>query len=582
MNVHPRSVYCEMTSGSHNTLQRFYLHYPEGHRFYVCIVDGERRPFDFCDNTFKFANELACLGDACLYASGSHEDRADHGYSYRVEFDLARLLAGKSRETVPAEGAIVSIHWLLQVGDEPDVKVDGRHDNCRLRLVSGKFEPVDTVSGDQLDENIAFKKRANAEKEYREFVLREIDDHDLILAGLAAAVRAGDVAGTLRIVAGDLCCWARNLKDHLLHHMTHLAKTPSFVRMLDVPEDASFQFMPTWVVRDWVGTREAFDLLEFHKSPEYARSFSARLDRLHRARVEFAHLVVECMVRHHGEDLDGLVALDEARKDLKHMALVHAEHVDRIAAQFDAARSPVPGQASAAALLARPSPPPAGVQEQAEREAPRPFQGGELVFLADRVELCGVDICSGPRSQTRRRLLELLRIKEANGTFKSYSGEELAIALEPKGGQGTVAGAIRDLRDEIMAALRTKGNLLCGRKDVILSGGSGYRLAESITVADGGHAADEAVDTDDLDAPDARLVLDVPDEPAVSRQAWILDRLAEGVQLNAPDVAKHFQCSVKTAQRALTTLREEGKIEFVGASRTGYYRLRQRPGYRPR
>jgi hypothetical protein len=37
------------------------------------------------------------------------------------------------------------------------------------------------------------------------------------------------------------------------------------------------------------------------------------------------------------------------------------------------------------------------------------FSGGEIVFFADRVELCGVDICSGPRSRTKRRILDLLR-----------------------------------------------------------------------------------------------------------------------------------------------------------------------------
>jgi DeoR/GlpR family transcriptional regulator of sugar metabolism len=42
-------------------------------------------------------------------------------------------------------------------------------------------------------------------------------------------------------------------------------------------------------------------------------------------------------------------------------------------------------------------------------------------------------------------------------------------------------------------------------------------------------------------------------------------------------LAEQFKCSVKTAQRDLTALKDEGKIEYVGASRTGYYRLCQPP-----
>ena len=42
-------------------------------------------------------------------------------------------------------------------------------------------------------------------------------------------------------------------------------------------------------------------------------------------------------------------------------------------------------------------------------------------------------------------------------------------------------------------------------------------------------------------------------------------------------VVKQFKCVVKTAQRDLTALKDEGIIEFVGAPRTGYYRLCQPP-----
>lgn len=49
-----------------NDVQRFFLHLPEGDRLYVCVVDEQRRAFDFTDNTFKGGKKLAHVRDACL------------------------------------------------------------------------------------------------------------------------------------------------------------------------------------------------------------------------------------------------------------------------------------------------------------------------------------------------------------------------------------------------------------------------------------------------------------------------------------------------------------------------------------
>jgi hypothetical protein len=130
-------------------------------------------------------------------------------------------------------------------------------------------------------------------------------------------------------------------------------------------------------------------------------------------------------------------------------------------------------------------------------------------------------------------------------------------------------------------ALRNRANIQCGRRDVILSGGPGYRFTEKLGVHQAGQQditdiTDTAAETGvpNVRDPDVRDVPNVPDDAATPRRAWILQRLADGRQLQAPAVARHFKCSVKTAQRDLTALKEEGKIEFVGAPRTGYYRLR--------
>jgi hypothetical protein len=107
------------------------------------------------------------------------------------------------------------------------------------------------------------------------------------------------------------------------------------------------------------------------------------------------------------------------------------------------------------------------------------FDGGEMVFYDDHVELCGVTICGGPRCQNRRSVLDLLRKKKPNGCFVAYSGEELGAKAGFKG-QGTTSGVVRDLRTDIVESLRDQAHLTCGRNDVILSGGPGYRFADCV------------------------------------------------------------------------------------------------------
>lgn len=725
--------------------QRFFLHYPEGLCLYVCIVDEKRRAFDFTDDTFKFAGKLTSIRDACLAATGKHESRADHEYSYSVEIDLARLLNGLDPETIPAEGAVVGVHWLMQIGDTPDVSADKRlHGSCSLRNVGGRFEPANKWDSDSLDENLAFEKRAESEARYHEFTTRESEVLESRHQRLAECVRRGDVAATVRILAEDLCFWAGCLKQHLLHQITHLAKEPFFVRTRDVPKDAPFQVFETWVIREWIGGHEAFDLLEFHKSADFARSFSSRMDRLHSARVQFSQQVVAYTVQHRGEDVDGVFVLDEARKDLKHMALGLAEYLDVIAQQLEATRGSIVAQPIAASAEAgttsaaageRPAAPHAvpqsgvllgqfadslgayatvlnriildahhpeiesfedaiawttsrqaelqSARQDVERfagrqliaavvppegakseewtvqllamiaesanaasyvftsgppqstsddpkakmaasvvarqlevasnllrdiesrsrhleatclsmrasESGRPeaalesqqFSGGEIVFYRDRVEICGIDVCSGPRSKSKRVLLELLSRRRDNGEFVAYGGDELEKAAQRLEVTRKAGGWIRDVRDDILERLRTQANIISGREDVIQSGtnGPGYRFADCLTV----RYADPPTITDITDTDDAtdvrnvdvRDVFVVRDDAAGARRAWILEELAKGHRLKAPDVAGQFDCSVKTAQRDFTVLKDDDKIEFVGPARTGYYRIRPSP-----
>ena len=239
---------------------------------------------------------------------------------------------------------------------------------------------------------------------------------------------------------------------------------------------------------------------------------------------------------------------------------------------------------------------------------PLPFTGGNMEFLPDRVKLCGVDICSGPRCETRRQLLELLS-QQVEGRYVGYSGEEIALSLRLAGGAVAVAGLVRDLRDEIVASLRDQEGIDCDRHAVVLSRDEGYRLSPSVSVrreipnvqgtAPGSSVPDrvdpsrddpddpnrnDPDDPDDPDGPDR----DDPDGPdrddpedssgANARQAWILEQLADNRELRAPDVVRQFGCSLTTAKRALRALKRAGRIVFVGDARTGSYRLNKPQG----
>ncbi len=122
-------------------------------------------------------------------------------------------------------------------------------------------------------------------------------------------------------------------------------------------------------------------------------------------------------------------------------------------------------------------------RSQVPRGQPMRFQGGELVFYPDRVELCGVTVVEG--DVRMRKILEQLRERRANGSYVAYSGAKLAAKLQIVAGQNGIAEAVKDFRDEVVHGLESKG-IVCGRKDVIQSGGRGYRLAEWITTRDAG------------------------------------------------------------------------------------------------
>jgi hypothetical protein len=226
-----------------------------------------------------------------------------------------------------------------------------------------------------------------------------------------------------------------------------------------------------------------------------------------------------------------------------------------------------------------------------------PFIGGELAMFEDRVELCGVCICKRQRSDQRWRLLKILSEK-APLDGKSL-GNQLSIT------ENAIAGVVRALRDEIVESLRSEAGTLCDRNSVILSGGRGYRLAETISVrnscpsvqpsdqcqvirlgtdgngdfgsgdaggtdrigGNGGGGSDPGALSTDLNH-DAVMTTDAP-----TRRSWIVAQLEKGRRLDVDQIVTELQCSPRTAQRDLAALREGGRITSLGPTRNRRYLL---------
>ncbi len=250
-------------------------------------------------------------------------------------------------------------------------------------------------------------------------------------------------------------------------------------------------------------------------------------------------------------------------------------------------------------------------QMQGKPDPPlQPFRGGTLVFFQGRVELCGEVICKGARSVHSRTALQLLARKE-HGCFVAYSAERLAIAVGCK----HAAGLIRGLRARIRERLRAVG-LACDDEAVILSGGAGYRFADSISVsvqfgdtpappeilAHVATATRVVERVNDLITPTDALVSELVTPPKVRvgelvetfdepdrnvddhdddansdaaeanrRQADLLRLLAQGKRLRVPAIAAALGYSKAMVKRDIAAL--AGKVRFDGAPKTGGYVL---------
>ena len=64
------------------------------------------------------------------------------------------------------------------------------------------------------------------------------------------------------------------------------------------------------------------------------------------------------------------------------------------------------------------------------------------------------------------------------------------------------------------------------------------------------------------------------DAPANKRQKWFLKQIGKNIRVSSSDIAAHWGVLQKTAKRDIADLKQKGLVEFLGAPKNGYYRLR--------
>lgn len=58
------------------------------------------------------------------------------------------------------------------------------------------------------------------------------------------------------------------------------------------------------------------------------------------------------------------------------------------------------------------------------------------------------------------------------------------------------------------------------------------------------------------------------------RQRWFLQQLQLGHRVSPDDIAQYWSKSIATVERDIAGLRKQNQIEFVGAPKTGHYRIK--------
>ena len=195
-----------------------------------------------------------------------------------------------------------------------------------------------------------------------------------------------------------------------------------------------------------------------------------------------------------------------------------------------------------------------------------PFQGGELVIFPDHAELCGINIITRKKASQMWAILNILTEQLPSGKFKAFPSATLAKLVRSTGGQNSITGSIRDFRKNITSILGGELGLLVGKDDLIETARSGYRLKSWIKLKD--QRGQSACGQSDIFNPATGPCND----PIEKRKAKIMALIERNPSLRIPGIANATGMSQATTKRVIETLKVEGKIEFVGATKTGFYK----------
>jgi len=195
---------------------------------------------------------------------------------------------------------------------------------------------------------------------------------------------------------------------------------------------------------------------------------------------------------------------------------------------------------------------------QAPESAPmQKFTGGKIVFQRDSIELDGTPIAS-LASGTIWRILLLLRERRNDGRPRAFPAKMIAERLGLNRGQNAVTEAISAFRKKVIEILAENG--LGGDENaVVVSGKSGYELANHLTIVD--ESGKPSPTGPESEAANATV-----------RRNWILEQLRLKRKLTRRDIEQEFKISPATAKRDLAQIGD--LIDFTGSGANGHYRLK--------
>jgi hypothetical protein len=220
-----------------------------------------------------------------------------------------------SSDPVGGETAIGDVSGVQEVlrDDTP------RADSSRSEAISVGWAPEARARHEaslkawRLDRKQAFQRSMQARMELE----RELHD----------ALQAGDVLHVLAVLGRSVAGWATELKENLFE-------------LLDDDEDGSFRrriscghpaMRPLFLLIPFIGSKEAFDLLELAHGHEKAAAFQKRLDSLEDDRTKFGDAVAGLARTWDAErDYEAFDAVDEHRSWLKQRAFEFVQYIENL------------------------------------------------------------------------------------------------------------------------------------------------------------------------------------------------------------------------------------------------------------